>query len=1175
MYKKLSYSFIILYTVLGFLIAPFILKPIAVNLLEQELDAKVKISSVSFNPYLFILTFDDVELSHDNERLISFKSLEFDLELYALFAGIINIKEVLLDEPKVNLVYDKNKTFNFQNIIKISDTKTDDSNEKSTIPRIIFQNIQIRKGTLEYTDYTNIKKFYLKLNRIGFLVKNIDTKNNDKDSTLRLYSTLGDGGFIDINTKILALSPLTLDGTFAYESSKLYTQWRYLQDKLNLEVADGSLSVEAKYYFNADNLKATTISSLDAELNNLRIKPKSKPKDVLRVGSLKITNALIKPMLKSIDIKNIELNSLFANIKRDSNGKLDWVDFLKTNFTKEDKKLKKDKEDTRKWNVSLNKLSLEKITAKFEDSYVKPKVTTKVNDLNIHIQNFILGSKKEFQYDLNLFVNKDLRCSSSGNIVQNALDITSEVKCSKIDIVHYKAYINEVAHNNLKKFDLDLRSASLDFKANLHLHDDKTNFVSIVDNGYINLNKVILNKQSTRENLVKFKAFELNTISLNTKNKELSLEGVYLNNLTLFSKKYANKTINFESLIVAHDAKKKSSKVEKNKPYRIKVKEFKLKNSSIKYKDESLQKITTNTIDSLSISLHDIDSKDNTWLKYKLDASINSKGSIHSGGMLQHTPLDINNTTNIKRISLKEFSPYIQELSYARVDDGYLSIISSAHYSKEKNQADLYADGDVVVDELIIADERSNEYLLSFSNLNFNNFNYEMNPNRFFVNEVELDGLYVDAFINEHKELNLANLAKKVDSKKINVDDTKEQTTKATPVKIMKLVVKNSNARFADFSLPIKFKTDIHDLNGVVYSISNTKGEVSYVDIKGEVDKYGSTKLKGSIESANIKSFTDIDFNFRNLELKSLSGYSAEFAGYKIEDGKLYLDLGYEIYDSKLSGKNSVLIKNIELGEEIEDENSSSLPLGFAIALLEDSDGVIDINMPVEGDIDAPEFKYGALVFKTFVNMIVKAVASPFKFLGSMMGFDADELEYAEFEVGSTVILPPEIEKLDNISKILIKRPKVSISISPRYNAILDKKAIQTKLLIDSVMNKSKLENRNEYRSALTIDLLEKIYLEFKIQSTLDTLYEKLKLKYKDNPLAVEYQKLLIEKCLSFQIVPDSELKEIALKRATGIKNYLVESKSIDEKRINILDVTLVEDENDEWIKSKITIEIK
>jgi len=406
---------------------------------------------------------------------------------------------------------------------------------------------------------------------------------------------------------------------------------------------------------------------------------------------------------------------------------------------------------------------------------------------------------------------------------------------------------------------------------------------------------------------------------------------------------------------------------------------------------------------------------------------------------------------------------------------------------------------------------------------------------------------------------------------------TKEDTNttkKQFPIKILELNIKNGSSIFADFSLPIKFKTDIHDLNGKVLSISNQKDEISYVDIVGAVDKYGSTKLKGSFQASNPKLYTDLLFNFRNLELSALSGYVAEFAGYKIKQGKLYLDLNYKIHNSQMVGENKIVIKNIELGEEIEDENVTKLPLGLAIAILEDSNNEINIDMPVEGNIDNPDFKYGKLVIKTFFNIITKAITSPFKFLSKSLGIDSDNLESVDFEAGSSKLLPTELEKLDKLVTILEKRPKISIEITPTYNIISDKKALQAKVLAKRFLSKSKIENEANLKTVFTIDILEDIYLKSKSEESLDKIRESLKKQYKGKVYDIQYQKTLLDMTLAMQKIPQQDYINLAKNRAKVIKDYLL-SKNVASQRINIKPVKSYSDKEEKYVKTEISVSIK
>lgn len=801
--------------------------------------------------------------------------------------------------------------------------------------------------------------------------------------------------------------------------------------------------------------------------------------------------------------------------------------------------------------------------------------------MNIYLKNLTLSGEKPFSYEMNLRLNEKFVCSSKGDIKHNILELNSYTKCNDLDIARFRPYIDDVARDALSVYDIRLKRATAGFDANVSVLESDSEIQVSVSDANVNLSKLAVDKRSTRKRLVDFSAFDVKGLSLNTKDKTVDIKKTTLKNLNIKTLLHKDGRLNVDNLVVVKKTKqskkqKTKTKAKKEESYKVFLKHFALQSARVSFEDKTLKPTLKTKLDRVYLNAYNINSKAKTWLNYSLSMRLNSKGYAKSKGKVRHTPLRHKGTLDLKKISLKEFSPYIEKNAHLKLNDGYIALKSKVEYAKSNKGADLKVNGHLDVNEFFLNDSRDDSTLLSFSNVALKAFEYEMFPNRAYIDKIDVDGFYVNALIDEKKIMNFTTLSKapKVQSKDANTTKSEDSNESAFPFKIIKLNVASGSAKFADLSLPLEFRTDIHDLNGVVYSISNHNGEVSYVDIIGEIDEYGSTKLIGSIDSANPKLYTDLSFNFRNLDLNSLSGYSADFAGYKIDSGKLFLDLGYEILDSNLLGKNSIIIKNIELGDELKDENSSSLPLGFAIALLEDSDGIIDINMPVEGNIDAPDFKYGALVWKTFGNLIVRAVASPFKFLGSMMGLDGEELEFVEFEPGLMTILPPEKEKLDNISKLMIKRPKISLKIVPQYDENQDAWTLKQQKLIALVMKKSGIKNKKEHQSVMNIDLLEAIYKDLAPKKDVKLIRKGLEKTYKGDALQRAYQTTLVKETTKMQKVTLEELQVLAIKRATLLKEYLVDRKAIDPKRVILQTTQNVEKELDSWVRTKMEIAI-
>jgi hypothetical protein len=200
------------------------------------------------------------------------------------------------------------------------------------------------------------------------------------------------------------------------------------------------------------------------------------------------------------------------------------------------------------------------------------------------------------------------------------------------------------------------------------------------------------------------------------------------------------------------------------------------------------------------------------------------------------------------------------------------------------------------------------------------------------------------------------------------------------------------------------------------------------VELDGEVGDYGLARALGSINLFKPTDFTDIAVTFRNIDMPQLTPYSATFAGRHIDSGKLSLDLQYKINKRQLAGDNQVVIDSLVLGERVESLEAKDLPLDLAIAILQDSDGRIDLDLPVTGNLDDPEFGYGKIIWKAFVNVITKIITAPFRALGALLGSD-NGIDTIVFEAGQADLTGPEREKLTKLAGALGKRPKLAIDI--------------------------------------------------------------------------------------------------------------------------------------------------
>src|SRR5690606_18345189 len=171
---------------------------------------------------------------------------------------------------------------------------------------------------------------------------------------------------------------------------------------------------------------------------------------------------------------------------------------------------------------------------------------------------------------------------------------------------------------------------------------------------------------------------------------------------------------------------------------------------------------------------------------------------------------------------------------------------------------------------------------------------------------------------------------------------------------------------------------------------------------------------------------------------------SGTYAGYKIDSGRLSVQLVYTLEDGLIRGTNHIVVNQLQLGEQISGPKVRDLPLRFAIYLLTDANGVMDLGVDVTGSVDDPDFSVGSIIWKAFRNLIVKTAASPFRALANLVGgADRDNLDRVSFAPGSDVIAAGESHKLKQLTAALNQKPALKLSIRGHISPSQDIEALR------------------------------------------------------------------------------------------------------------------------------------
>ena len=343
-------------------------------------------------------------------------------------------------------------------------------------------------------------------------------------------------------------------------------------------------------------------------------------------------------------------------------------------------------------------------------------------------------------------------------------------------------------------------------------------------------------------------------------------------------------------------------------------------------------------------------------------------------------------------------------------------------------------------------------------------------------------------------------------------------------------------------------------LAGTITGFSTSSDKLARVEIVGKVDKSAPLSITGELNPFRQDAHLDILASVKDFELSSVSTYAAKYVGYGIDKGKLSAQLGYKIEDRKLTATNQVFLDQLTFGDKVDSPSALKLPVLLAVSLLKNSRGEIDLDLPVGGSLDDPQFSVGGIVVKVIVNLITKAITSPFALLGSIFGGNAEELAWLDFEPGFARLGPAADDKLKSIAKVMADKPGLKLEIAGRVDPATDREGLGRAMLLGKV-EALKVKDMAKKGESLADDgrvtvspgeypaLLTRVYKDEKFLKPRNMIG-----LAKDLPVA-EMEKLILANTRA----GDEDVRLLGQQRAQAVKGWLLEKGQVPAERVFVL----------------------
>lgn len=480
-------------------------------------------------------------------------------------------------------------------------------------------------------------------------------------------------------------------------------------------------------------------------------------------------------------------------------------------------------------------------------------------------------------------------------------------------------------------------------------------------------------------------------------------------------------------------------------PWQFRLGELAVESFALALTDERPAPPFIGGIESLNLTVRDLSSETGAGFPTAVELDLSTGGSIQGNGTTGLDPITAELDITIEDLALPPTQPYVRQRAALEIADGRLRFAGRLSYTAE---ASLRINGNGAIERFSAHDLLRGEEFLAWDTAAIENLDVDLGRSAVAVETLDLSGPFLELTIAEGGRTNLADVfaggTRETPATAGRESAADEVARSPLALGIERISIADGTANFSDRSLPAPFETGIYDLEGAIENTDTASDAPSELSLTGRIGESGEFLADGSLKLLAPTQALDINTVFRNLDLPLLTPYSTKFAGYAIARGRLSLDLDYRLTGEALEGDNNIVVEELELGAQVESPTALDLPIKLAIGLLTDASGRIDLDLPVSGSLQDPEFSLGSMFGSVLGGVVRDAVTSPFRFLGGLIGADDPaELSSVDFAAGSAELAPPEREKLARLAEALRQRPLLRLDIRGQYAAGSDGRALR------------------------------------------------------------------------------------------------------------------------------------
>ncbi|MEQ1681164.1 MAG: DUF748 domain-containing protein, partial [Nitrospira sp.] len=796
-----------------------------------------------------------------------------------------------------------------------------------------------------------------------------------------------------------------------------------------------------------------------------------------------------------------------------------------------------------------------------DDSKARP-VVIDVVPFEIVLRNFstVQAEGGEGAHAFTAEVGKGEKISWEGTIFLEPMESDGKLTLSGIKLKTLYQAVHDL-------FQFDIPQGTLGLSASYHFDLRGQAPQATVKNGDVSIQNLVIVERGGLEPVVNIPSFDVEGIQLDLQKQTIDVTKVHSANARFEAWMDPDGAINYHTLFTPVGGNEATptpmtakAKPEKTpKPWTIAVDEIALRNYRAAFEDRTLSRPGHVDVSAMNLTVKDVQIPFKNPLPVDLSLKLNETGTIGVQGKVTVEPLIVDAALKLEHIGIQPFQPYLDQFLNADVQDGAIDLKGALHFAKEHpNEPLLRFQGDLAVNRLAVVDRKEFDNVVTWKGLAVNRVALDVEPTAVKIAEVVWQEPSMQMVVEADGQLNVSQLAAspplgdQAAAKEPEGEKSPAKAAEPVPVTIDQVKLVKLAARFEDRSIEPNVKVSLTEFGGTIKGLSSKQLKKADVNLTGRIGRAARLKIVGKINPLSEDAFTDLVITLGGMDLTPVGSYSGKYAGYGLSKGKLSLDLKYKVSQKVLEAENLVHVDQLTFGDKTNSPDATSLPVPLIVGLLKDRKGLIEVDMPIRGNLNDPDFKYGKVVISTLLNLLTKVVASPFSLMGKLIpgGGNEEELQFIEFEPGSAALPESEVHKLEALEKALDERAGLRLDIKGTSDSTLDREALQRMKLRDQLFEMKGIPRGGAHTDQVQLSpgdeqrLIEKLYAKLPAPDPAATPAE-------STQPTVEHMKQKLEAAIQ---ISGAELDALAHQRAEAVQQRLLEDGKLTEERMSLLD---------------------